>query len=50
MNRNKQRGYMGIGRGWVGFLITLMLISAVIGWGVIEGIIWVFSHITIGLV
>lgn len=33
MNRNKQRGYMGIGSGWTGFLITLMLISAVIGWG-----------------
>ena len=50
MNRNKQRGYMGISRGWTGFLITLMLISAVVGWGVIEGILWVFSHITIGLV
>lgn len=48
MNKNKQRGYMGIGNGWEGFLICMVLISAVVGWGVIETLLWIFSHITIG--
>jgi hypothetical protein len=50
MNKSKQKGFMDIGRGWTGYIITLILISAVVGWGVIEGILWVFSHITIGLI
>ena len=29
------------------FIIAACLISAVVGWGIIEGLIWVFSHISI---
>lgn len=29
------------------FIIVCCLISAVVGWGVIEGFIWLFSHISI---
>lgn len=35
-------------RGWAGFLICMMLANAVVGWGVIEGLLWIFSHISIG--
>ena len=48
MNKNKQKGYMGIGNGWTGFLVFLMVLSAIIGWGVIEGVLWVLSHISFG--
>lgn len=50
MNKRKQKGYMGTGSGWTGFIICMMLISAVVGWGVIEGLLWILSHITIGSV
>lgn len=30
-----------------GMLICLALVSAVVGWAVIEGLIWVFSNITV---
>lgn len=42
-----QKGYLS-GKGWTGFLVLLTLISAIIGWGVIESILWILSHITIG--
>lgn len=48
MNKNKQKGYMSLGKGWTGFLICLMLVSAVVGWGVIEGLLWILSHISVG--
>ena len=28
--------------------IIVAIVSAVVGWGLIEGVIWLFSHITIG--
>lgn len=31
------------------FIVTI-IVSAVVGWGVIEGILWVLSHISIGWV
>ena len=30
--------------------IVVAIVSAIVGWGVIEGIIWLSSHITIGWV
>lgn len=48
MKINKQKGYYGIGNAMTTFIIVSMIISAVVGWGVIEGIIWIFSHLTIG--
>lgn len=30
-----------------GMLIVLALVSAVVGWAVIEGLLWVFSNITV---
>jgi len=30
--------------------IFVAVVSAIVGWGVIEGVIWLFSHITIGWV
>jgi hypothetical protein len=34
-------------KGWYGFLIALACVSAVIGWGVIEGLLWIISHFSI---
>jgi hypothetical protein len=33
--------------GWTRFMIALMCVNAVIGWGVIEGLLWVISHFSI---
>ena len=32
------------------FIIAACIISAIVGWGVIEGLIWLFSHISISFV
>ncbi len=45
----KQKGFIS-SKGFGGFIITLMVISAIVGWGFIEGIIWIASHISIGWV
>ena len=50
MNIKKQKGYWSDGKDWTGFLILLGLICAVVGWGTIEGILWILSHINIGWV
>ncbi len=35
----------------IGFAFILCaIISAVVGWGVIEGVIWLFKHISITLI
>lgn len=46
----KQRGYLGhgIAKAMASLFITTALVSAVGGWALIEGIIWLFSHITLG--
>ena len=36
-----------IGKAAGAFIIFCCLVSAVVGWGVIEGIIWLFSNITV---
>lgn len=36
----------GVGNAVMSFIIMCCLVSAVLGWAVIEFIIWVFSHIT----
>lgn len=48
--KNKQKGFIGKGvADGVAFIMVLLCIaSAIVGWGVIEGIIWLFSHISIG--
>ena len=33
-----------------GLFYVAIIVSAVIGWAVIELVIWLFSHITIGIV
>lgn len=30
--------------------IVSVIVSAVVGWGVIEGIIWLFKHISISMI
>lgn len=37
----------GMASAMTGLIIVVCLISAVLGWGIIEGLIWVFSHISI---
>ena len=41
---------MGELPSFTGAFILLALVSAVVGWGVIEGLIWIFSHISISIV
>ena len=38
----------GISDAIAGMLIVGCIISAFVGWAVIEGLIWIASHITIG--
>jgi len=45
--KNKQRGFIN-GSDWNAFMIGLIVVSAVIGWGAIELLLWLFSHISIG--
>lgn len=40
----------GIADAMASLFIVTIIISAIVGWGVIEGVIWLFSHITIGWV
>ena len=37
----------GIEDAMVFLFIIVAIVSAVVGWGLIEGVIWLFSHITI---
>jgi len=39
--------YEGIGEGIKAAVIVLMIIAGLVGWALIEAIIWVFSHISI---
>jgi len=38
----------GIEDAMVFLFIIAAIVSAVVGWGLIEGVIWLFSHITVG--
>jgi len=50
-SKKKQRGYgHGIAKAMTAFITAVAIVSAVGGWALIEGIIWLFSHITIGWV
>lgn len=40
----------GIEDAMTALLIVACILSAVVGWGVIEGLIWVFSHISFSFV
>jgi len=48
--KSKQRGFIGNGieRAMVFAFNAVAIISAVGGWILIEGVIWIFKHITIG--
>ncbi len=48
--KNKQRGFIGKGiADGIAFLFVLVaIVSALGGWALIEGVIWIFKHITIG--
>ncbi|HHM6242596.1 TPA: hypothetical protein ACRNLS_001652 [Pseudomonas aeruginosa] len=48
--KNKQRGYIGKGiADAIAFaFIWVAIVSAVGGWALIEGLIWIFRHLTIG--
>jgi len=50
--KNKQKGYLGKGleKAMTAFIIMLIVASAILGWISIEGIIWLFKHISVGLV
>lgn len=37
----------GIADAVATLFIVACIISAIVGWGVIEGLIWIFSHISI---
>jgi hypothetical protein len=45
---NKERGY--IGGGWDSFFIAAAIFCGVVGWAVIELLLWLFSfvHISFG--
>lgn len=40
----------GIAKAMTFAFILCAIISAVVGWGVIEGIIWLFKHVSITLI
>lgn len=40
----------GIADAMASLFIVTIIISAVVGWGLIEGLIWIFSHISISFV
>lgn len=40
----------GLESAMITVFIIACLISAVVGWGIIEALIWVFSHISISFV
>jgi hypothetical protein len=44
---NKEKGFID---NWVGFFITFGIICGLIGWGVIEFLLWLFSfvHVSFG--
>lgn len=48
MNKNKQRGYFGNGmaKAMTFMFVVTAIVSAVGGWALIEGAIWVFSHLS----
>lgn len=48
--KNKQAGWIGegINQAIAGVLIVIVVVSAVGGWALIEGLIWIFKHLTIG--
>lgn len=50
--KNKQRGFIGnsLERALAFSFILVAVASAVVGWGLIEGVIWIFKHLTIGWV
>lgn len=50
--KNKQKGYLGNGleKAMTAFLIIVIVISGILGWVSIEGIIWLFKHVSIGVV
>ena len=38
----------GIARAMTAFIVVACVVSAVLGWAVIEGCIWLFRHVSIG--
>lgn len=42
--------FKGLESTMITVFITACLISAVFGWGIIEALIWVFSHISVSFV
>ena len=40
----------GIADAMASLFIVTIVISAIVGWGLIEGLIWIFSHISISFV
>ncbi|WP_160326823.1 hypothetical protein [Pseudomonas citronellolis] len=48
--KSKQRGFIGNGieRAMAFAFIAVAIVSAVGGWALIEGVIWIFKHLTIG--
>ena len=40
----------GIAKAMTFVFIVVTIVSAVVGWGVIEGVIWLFKHVAITLV
>ncbi|MGE4335317.1 MAG: hypothetical protein AB7E55_04990 [Pigmentiphaga sp.] len=50
MSINRQKGWIGEGlsQAVAGAMLMIVIVSAVAGWVLIEGVIWIFSHISIG--
>ena len=50
MKINRQRGWMGegLGQAIAGAMVMIVIVSAVAGWVLIESLICLFSHISIG--
>ena len=40
----------GIAKAMTFAFILVAIVSAVVGWGLIEGVIWLFKHISITLI
>jgi len=50
MKYRKQKGYLqGIGKAITALMVCLVLAAMPLGWLIIEGVIWLFHNVHIGI-
>ena len=43
----KQAGYLNLGDSLYAFMVVLAIVSAVVGWAIIDFLLWIFSNLSI---